>query len=72
MLSIFSPLCIKRSQPAICTIVLCVYDEPCIVKTQISSLTLDELAMKARENICNFECNKAVKSMTDVNPNGIQ
>ena len=32
MLSIFSPLCIKQSQPAICTIVLCVYDEPSKVK----------------------------------------
>ena len=34
MLSIFSPLCIKGSQPAICTIVLCVYDEPSIYLVQ--------------------------------------
>ena len=38
---------------------------------QSSSVTLDELAMKARKN-CNFEFQQGSYTLTDINLNGFQ
>ena len=42
-----------------------------ISDNQSSSVTLDELAMKARKN-CNFEFQLGSHTLTDINLNGVQ
>ena len=39
---------------------------------QSSSVTLNDLAMKARKKNCNFEFQQGSHTLTDVNPNGVQ
>ena len=37
-----------------------------------SSVTLNELAMKARKSYCNFKLQQRSHTMTDINPNEVQ
>ena len=39
---------------------------------QSSSVTLNELAMKAKKSYCNFKLQQRSHSMTDLNPNEVQ
>ena len=39
---------------------------------QSSSVTLNELAMKARKRYCNFEFQQESHTLTDINRNGVQ
>ena len=39
---------------------------------QSSSVTLNELAMKAKITYCSFEFQQRSHTMTDINPNGVQ
>ena len=39
---------------------------------QSSSVSLNELAMKARERYCNFEFRQGSHTLTDINRNGVQ
>ena len=39
---------------------------------QSSSVTLNELAMKARKKNCNFEFQQGSHTLTDINLNGVQ
>ena len=39
---------------------------------QSSSVTLNDLAMKAKITYCNFEFQQRSHKMTDINPNGVQ
>ena len=39
---------------------------------QSSSVTLNELAMKAKITYCNFEFQQRSHAMTDINPKGVQ
>ena len=39
---------------------------------QSSSVTLNELAMKARKKPCNFEFQQGSHTLTDINLNGVQ
>ena len=39
---------------------------------QTCSVTLHELAMKARKSYCNFKLQQRSHTMTDVNPNEVQ
>ena len=39
---------------------------------QSSSVTLNELATKARKSYCNFKFQQANHTMTDINPNEVQ
>ena len=39
---------------------------------QSSSVTLNELAMKARKLYCNFKLQQRSYTMTDINPNEVQ
>ena len=43
----------------------------CVLDNQSSSVTLNELAMKAKITYCNFEFQQS-HTMTDINPNGVQ
>ena len=39
---------------------------------QSSSVTLNELAMKARKSYCNFKFQQRSHTMTDISPNDVQ
>ena len=39
---------------------------------QSSSVTLNELAMKARKSYCNFKFKQTSHTITDINPNEVQ
>ena len=39
---------------------------------QSSSVTLNELAIKARKSYCNFKLQQRSHTMTDINPNEVQ
>ena len=39
---------------------------------QSSSVTLNELVMKARKSYCNFKFQKRSHTMTDINPNEVK
>ena len=39
---------------------------------QSSSVTLNELEMKARKSYCNFKFQQRSQTMTDINPNEVQ
>ena len=43
-----------------------------VLDNQSSSVTLNELAMKARKSYCNFKLQQRSHTMTDINPNEIQ
>ena len=46
-------------------------DRP-VSENQSSSVTLNELAMKARKSYCNLELQQRSHIMTDINPNDVQ
>ena len=43
-----------------------------VLDNQPSSVTLHELAMKARKTYCNFKLQQRSHTMTDINPNEVQ
>ena len=43
-----------------------------VLYNQISSVTLNELAMKARKSYCNFKLQHGSHTMTDINPNEVK
>ena len=43
-----------------------------VLENQSSSVTLNELAMKARKSYCNFKIQQRSHTMTDINPNEVQ
>ena len=43
-----------------------------VSENQSSSLTLNELTMKAKITYCNFEFQQRSQTKTNVNPNGVQ
>ena len=43
-----------------------------VLDNQSSSVTLDELAMKARKPYCNFKFQQRSHTMTDISPNDVQ
>ena len=46
--------------------------ERSVSENQSSSVTLNELAMKARKSYCNFKLQQRSHTMTDINPNEVQ
>ena len=42
-----------------------------VLDNQYSSVTLNELAMKARKSYCNFKLLQKSHTMTDINPNEV-
>ena len=43
-----------------------------VTDNQFSSVTLNELEMKARKSYCNFKLQQKSYTMTDINPNEVQ
>ena len=43
-----------------------------VLDNQSSSVTMNELAMKARKKYCNFEFQQGSHTLTDINLNGVQ
>ena len=43
-----------------------------VLENQSSSVTLNELAMKARKSYCNFKIWQRSHTITDINPNEVQ
>ena len=43
-----------------------------VLENQSSSVTLNELAMKARKSYCNFKIQQRSHTMTDINSNEVQ